>query len=69
MDPNCQNTMVERAYSLYMYWSMLIPAENMELSATPARTMVSGDTLVTLTSTIMTAVAIMAQTKALAATR
>ena len=54
---------------MYMYWSMLIPAENMELSATPARTMVSGDTLVTLTSTIMTAVAIMAQTKALAATR
>ena len=68
MEPNCQKTMVDSAYSLNMYCSMLMPAEKMELSATPARTMVSGLTFVTLTNSMMMPVAIMAHANALIVT-
>ena len=63
-DPNCQNTIMDRAVSLNMYCRALIPAENIELIATPARTMVSADTVVSLTSAMITPVAIIDHRKA-----
>ena len=57
-DPNCQNTIRESAVSLNMYCIALMPAEKMELMATPARTMVSADTEVNFTSAMMIPVAI-----------